>query len=218
MRLTPVEVPEDIRSGGVRVWRADLDCPPVGLGALAGTLSGDERARAGRFHQARDRDRFVAARGLLRVLLGDALGCPPHGLRFRYNPYGKPALATDGDGARLGFNLSHSGGAALFALAWGRAVGVDIERIRPQFAAESLAERFLSPAEAAALRSLPPARRPDAFTQAWVRREAYGKALGAGLSLPAPSPNHRRWTCLDLPVGPEHRAALVVSAKQENGA
>ena len=185
------------------------------MDALARMLSEDEHARAGRFHRQRDRDRSVAARGLLRVLLGDALGRPPSSLRFRYNPYGKPALATDGGGARLGFNLSHSDGAALFALAPAREVGVDIERVRLDIAAESLAARFLPAPEAAALRSLPPALRPAAFTQAWVRREAYAKALGTGLSSPPPSPADTRWTCLDLEAGPDHRAALVVSAKQE---
>ena len=217
MHLTPIEVPDGVQTEGVQVWRADLDRPPVGREVLARTLSEDERARAARFHRPRDRDRFIAARGLLRVLLGNALGCPPQALRFRYNLYGKPALAADSDGARLGFNLSHSDGAALFALAWSRDAGVDIECIRPQCAAESLAERYLPASQAAALRSLPPARRPAAFAQAWVRREAHLKALGTGFSASSLPPDHRRWTCLDLYVGPGYRAALVVSAKQENG-
>lgn len=206
--VTPVEVQERVQAEGVQVWRADLDHPPLGLDALARTLSEDERARAGRFHRPRDRDRFVAARGLLRVLLGAALGCPPPSLRFRYNTYGKPALAFDS--LRLGFNLSHSDGAALFALAWGREAGVDIERVPLGVDVETLAERFLSAEEAAALRSLPPAGRPDAFAQAWVRCEAYAKALGMGLSSSSPPPEHDRWTCLDLQAGPEYRAALVV--------
>jgi len=207
MRLTPIRVQVE----GVQVWRADLDHPPLEVNALAQTLSGDERTRAGRFHRQRDRGRFVAARGLLRVLLGDALSCPPSSLRFRYNAHGKPALAP-GD-ALLGFNLSHSDGAALFALAWGREVGVDIERVHPQLAAVSLAERYLPADEAAALLSLPPACRSTAFTQAWVRHEAFTKALGMGFFSPPPSSADPQWTCLDLEAGPDYRAALVMSAR-----
>jgi len=214
MRLTPIKG-EKGQAEGVQVWRADLDHPPVGIDVLARTLSGDEHVRANRFHRPRDRDRFVAARGLLRGLLGDILGCLPSSLCFHYNTHGKPAL--EGDGARLGFNLSHSEGIALFALVWGREVGVDIERVQAGVDLETLAQRYLPAQEAAALRALPPVRRPDAFTQAWVRHEAYLKALGLGFSSPTPPPEQDRWVCLDLQVGPEYRAALVVSAKQEHG-
>jgi len=212
MHLTPlevqIEVQIEVQTEGVHVWRADLDEPPVERETLARTLSEDERARAGRFHRPRDRNHFVAGRGLLRVLLGDALGCPPSSLRFRYNACGKPALAA-GD-THLGFNLSHSDGTALFALAWGREVGVDIERVRPEIPAASLAERFLPADAAAALLSLSPAHRPEAFTQAWVRREAYLKALGTGFSSATMPPEQDQWTHKDIGVGPEYRAALVV--------
>lgn len=210
MRLTPIEIQDKVPAEDVQVWRADLDQPPVEMDVLARTLSEDERTRANRFHRPRDRDRFVAARGLLRVLLGDTLGCPPSSLCFHYNACGKPALGRDG--ARLDFNLSHSDGTALFALVWGCEVGVDIERVRPEFAAESLAGRYLPPAQAAALAALPPARRPDAFTQAWVRQEAYLKALGTGFSSAIIPPAHGRWTCHDLEVGTGYHAALVVEA------
>lgn len=166
----------------------------------------DECARAGRFHRARDRDRFVAGRGLLRVLLGDALGLPPSSLRFWYGAHGKPAL----EGTPLAFNLSHSGGEALFALSWGRAVGVDIERVWPDIAAGSLAARWLPAGEAARLSSLPPDRRADAFTRAWVRQEAYVKALGVGLAAEAARVAGGDWECHDVEAGAGHRGAVVV--------
>jgi len=176
------------------------------MGALARTLSPDECARAGRFRRARDRDRFIAGRGLLRVLLGDVLGRSPSSLRFHYNAHGKPAL----EGTTLAFNLSHSDGAALFALAWGRAVGVDIERIRPDITPEALAGRYLSAGEAARLSALPPESRAEAFTRAWVRQEAYLKALGVGLAAAAGPAAVGNWECHDLEVGAGYRAALVL--------
>ncbi len=206
MRLTPVEV----LTPGIGVWRADLDLPPGERDALALSLSSDERARAARFHRPLDADRFEAARGLLRGLLGEALGCPPASLRFHYTEHGKPFL--EGDGAALGFNLSHCGGVALFALAWDRTVGIDIERVCPDLAAVSLAGRYLPAGEAARLSSLPPADRPAAFTRAWVRHEAFLKALGVGLSSAATPTADARWTCHDLDVGAGYRAALVGQA------
>lgn len=212
MLLTPIEVPPDgVRSGRVQVWRADLDHPPVEMDTLERTLSGDERARAGRFHRPCDRNRSVAARGLLRFLLGDALGCLPSDVRFRYNAHGKPALASSH--ARLGFNLSHSAGVALFALAWDREVGVDIERVPAAIDVGTLTrlEQYMPADEAVALLSLPLSSLPLAFCRAWVRGEAYCKALGTGFP-DAPLPQGQtQWACLDLDVGPEYRAALVLS-------
>jgi 4'-phosphopantetheinyl transferase len=45
-----------------------------------------------------------------------------------------------------------------------------------------MAERFFTPAEAAALRSLPADRSSEAFFHIWTRKEAFLKALGLGLS------------------------------------
>ena len=201
-RLKPISVGAD----GVQVWQADLDRPPQEVDALARTLSTGERARAGRFHRARDRDHFIAGHGLLRILLGDALGRSLSSLRFHYNAHGKPTL----EGTPLAFSLSHSEGAALFALAWGRAVGVDIERVRLDIAAEALAERYLPAGESARLSALPPESRADAFTQAWVRHEAYLKALGVGLAAAATPMTVENWGCYDLEVGTGYRGALVV--------
>jgi 4'-phosphopantetheinyl transferase len=86
------------------------------------------------------------------------------------------------DGARVGFNLSHSGDAVLYALASEREVGVDIELIRPELAYSRLAERFFTPREAAALEVLPAARRLEAFYVYWVLKEAVVKLAGDGLA------------------------------------
>ena len=55
--------------GMVHVWRASLDVSEDRLRDLACTLAPDELDRAGRLRFARDRRRFIAARGMLRVLL-----------------------------------------------------------------------------------------------------------------------------------------------------
>ncbi|HLW65990.1 MAG TPA: 4'-phosphopantetheinyl transferase superfamily protein, partial [Gemmataceae bacterium] len=66
----------------------------------------------------------------------------------------------------------------------GRAIGVDIEQIRPDFATDEIAKRFFSEREWQALRALPTVERTAAFFRCWTRKEAFIKAIGEGLSFP----------------------------------
>lgn len=188
----------------ITVVYAALDVPEARLATLSRHLSEDERARASRFAFARDRLRFVTARGLLRELLGATLGEPPAALRFRYGKRGKPSL----DGHDLRFNLSHSYGRAAYVLSPTREVGIDLERIRPVERAERIAERLFSAHERDALRGLDAKAREHAFFKAWTRREAYGKATGAGLA--ADAAGQADWTTRTLEPAPGFVAALAV--------
>lgn len=187
----------------VHVWGARLDAPPAVVRRLLLTLAPDERGRAGRFHFKRDGDRFVVARGLLRAVLGGYLNVGPEALRFEYGARGKPSLAAEHDADGLRFNLSHSGGVALFAVARGREVGVDVERVSPRVECENIAGRFFSPREVAGLLALPPPRREAAFFDCWTRKEAYIKARGEGLSLPLDA--------FDVSLAPGEPAALLAN-------
>ena len=82
------------------------------------------------------------------------------------------------------FNLAHCEGTAVLAVSGGGRVGVDVERLRPGFADEAVAERFFAPGEIARLRRLAPEERARAFFACWTRKEAVLKALGGGLWLP----------------------------------
>ncbi len=55
----------------VHLWRADLGLEAAYLRRLERNLSADERGRASRFRFARDRDRFVGARGFLATVPKD---------------------------------------------------------------------------------------------------------------------------------------------------
>jgi phosphopantetheine--protein transferase-like protein len=87
------------------------------------------------------------------------------------------------DGAGLDFNVSHSGDLALCAVTRARAVGVDVEAIRPGFATGEVARRFFAPAEVTAFEALPPGERVEAFFACWTCKEAYIKVRGAGIAL-----------------------------------
>jgi 4'-phosphopantetheinyl transferase len=160
-----------------------LAIPDAEQAERAAVLAPDERARASRFHFERDRRRWTAARGAVRAVLAGYADVPAASLTFRVGQHGKPAL--DGPAGRTGldFNVSHSGDLALCAVTRGRAVGVDVEAVRPDFATGEVARRFFAPAEVAALEALLPRERVEAFFACWTRKEAYIKARGIGIAL-----------------------------------
>jgi len=170
--------------GEMHVWFASLRVSAESLKELDGSLSPGERARAARFRDPRDRDRFVAAHGIAREILGGCTGMEPRGLRFETDNAGKPALDRASGGEWLSFSMSHSGTAALYGVARERNVGVDLERIDRNLVDESVSKRLLSPAERAAVDALPPAARVDALLRFWTLKEAYLKARGSGLAIP----------------------------------
>ena len=200
-REAPPRGPLTLDGATVHVWQARLDQFAEQQDRLLGLLSADERERAERFHFARDRSHFIVARGLLRTLLGRYLDSPPGRLSFSYGPYGKPTLSGEDDGRALRFNVSHSHGVALYAVARGRAVGVDVEYVRDNMVGESIAERFFSAREVAALRALPAEVQPLAFFNCWTRKEAFIKARGEGLSFPLDQ--------FEVSLNPKEPAALV---------
>jgi 4'-phosphopantetheinyl transferase len=171
----------------IHVWRASLDFGGNLLRQMETSLAPDELARANRFHFQRDRNSFVATRGVLRDLLGRYLDRSPAELEFDYSPRGKPCLRATPLGRSVPFNVSHSHGLALLAFAPGRHVGVDVELIRRDFACEEIAKRYFSPQEVAELDALPPSSRAEGFFLCWTRKEAYVKARGEGLHIPLDS-------------------------------
>ena len=172
-------------AGEVVLICAPLDLAAEELARLRATFSPHEEARARKF-APQFRDRWVAGRGLLRRLLGDATGVDPAALRFSYGVHGKPALDPQSapalPGGALSFNVSHSGGLGLYALARGLEVGVDVEQLRPR-KTDQVADRFFHPRESARLRAITDEQeRRAAFFALWCCKEAFIKATGKGLS------------------------------------
>jgi len=111
-------------------------------------------------------------------LLAAYLGCAPDAVNVALGEHGKPFLA----GARaFEFNVSHSGGALLVAIARGQELGVDIETQRRRRPVLELANRFFAADEALALASLEESRQQMAFLRLWSCKEAVVKALGIGI-------------------------------------
>ena len=173
---TPVRWPR-LRDDEIHVWCVELD-EAADAAALAACLSAGERGRAGGLPSSAHRRRFVAARATLRQLLGRYLGQEPGAVVFAHGAHGKPFLPQGG----LHFNVSHTQGLALYAIASAREVGVDVEWMRPQVAHERIAARFFALEEREMLAQVPAEERRVAFYHIWTRKEAYLKARGDGLA------------------------------------
>jgi 4'-phosphopantetheinyl transferase len=215
----------------VHVRIASLDHRQSELRFFESILAQDEMERASRFHFHKDRERFVAGRGLLRMILSPYVGVSPGEIIFTYGSRGKPGLARQESRPSIEFNLAHSGGTAMYAITRDRPVGVDIESMKHDLSFESVAEHFFSSVEVAALRSLPEDMQRTAFFKCWTRKEAYIKALGDGLSCPLSdfdvsltpgeparlldvkwaSEEASRWCMKDIESVPGCAAALVVA-------
>ena len=167
-----------LQPGEIHLWRVLLDDPARLEGARA-VLSKEETTKAERFVFDSDRDRYIASHGALRMVLARYIAVEPAALEFRTGPNGKPTLVQIFTDVR--FNLSHSGDLALIAVARGREVGVDVERVQEDIFFEQIVEHYFEPAEAWDLRVTPPNERALRFFDLWTKKEACLKAEGTGL-------------------------------------
>jgi 4'-phosphopantetheinyl transferase len=184
----------------IHIWKANLNDARTHLQELFALLAPDEQAKAARFHFEKDRSHYGAARGLLRLILSSYLSEDPKKLQFTYNSYGKPALNSDLH-EPLQFNVSHSHGLALYAVARYCNVGIDLEYMRTDFGWRQIVEQYFSAQELRTLTQLPEAQQCRAFFDGWTRKEAYIKAKGQGLSIPLNQ--------FDVSLSPTEPAALL---------
>lgn len=207
----------------------DAVAPDV-LARLEARLTDDEARRRSRLVRASDRATFTVSRALVRETLSVHGAEAPGAWRFVTNRHGCPAV-EDGQGGDpwLYFNLSHTTGLAVVAVARGHRVGVDVERV-DRVVTHDIADRHFAVSEAAALRARPASERPRTFFEYWTLKEAYIKARGMGLAIPlgdfafALRPPHpptiafvdgfdddaARWQFWQTWATPRHRVSLAI--------
>ncbi len=204
----------------ITVWSARLDKPSQQVERYLTLLSLEERTRAERYRLVQHRQRFIAARGQLRLLLSQYIEQPPETITIDYNEHGKPYLVD----SRLQFNLAHVNDEMLCAFTWDYTVGIDIEDTRREVEIMTVARLFFAADEVIQLEAQSPDTQRLAFFDLWTRKESYLKARGTGLkfdrhstSVPAGgksflSPDGTHWSILSFSHAPHMRAALVTSA------
>lgn len=174
--------PIAIEDRTIHIWGFSLDGSLFCVEQCRLWLSEDERGRAARFIRQEDQLRFILAHGGLRAVLARYTGFDPSTLTFQPGSAGKPVL-LDGRASQLPlrFNLSHSHGRMLIAVAGEQDVGVDLEQVRDRVEVAKLAKRFFAPAERDRVISLSGPEQAQEFFRYWVAKEAVLKGQAVGL-------------------------------------
>ena len=194
---------DSIENDEVCIISIPLEHTDIHKSELLECLNDEERGRADRFRVEKPRNQFVITRGFLRKALGRLTGVAPKQVSFGYSGIGKPFLLGQGD--QLQFNVSHTDGLALIAIAR-QVIGVDLEKVRSIENMDGLIVRFFSEVEQACYLSLDSTKRPAGFFRGWTSKEAVIKAAGLSVS------------CLDafdVEINPDRPAKLLEARKPE---
>ena len=168
---------------GIAVYHVDLAPHPRREREAVRWLDGGERERCGRFLVERPRREYRLCRAALRALLCGRLGCANDALAFAAAEHGKPFALVDGAPATVSFNVSHSGGHGLIAVAdWG-SVGVDVEERVIRHDIDGVLRTAFAPDEQGDLAAASGSGKAELFFRMWTMKEALIKALGSGFSL-----------------------------------
>jgi 4'-phosphopantetheinyl transferase len=226
--------PED---NAVHVWLAfeTLLDVPGNTERFTALMSEDERVRDQRFLVEPARRLHRLARGLQREVLSSYLpGTTPRDLRFVSGDSGRPELAPPFDASGLVFNLAHTRGLVVLAVARAAALGVDVEIYDKKVPLE-VARRFFSPVEVSGLEALPADAQPRRFLRLWTLKESYLKAVGTGIAGGLDSmtfriddagacafergddPEAARWSFSQFDVGDRHVLAFARLPGRESG-
>jgi len=142
-------------------------------------LSSGEKERASRFVQLVDQQRFIAGRGLLRLVAGQLTQTPPGQIDWQTGPFGKPELVHPvASQVDWQMNVSHAG--EWVVLAVGHVpVGIDVEWVNPNWAYQDLIPIMFDADDQACLAASADPR--TLFYAFWTRKESLLKATGEGL-------------------------------------
>mgnify|MGYP000063991965 CR=1 FL=1 len=220
--------------GQVDVWLVASDA--IDADQLRGyetLMDAKERERWQRFLMPKSRLIHLVARALLRTTLSRYADVEPTHWRFEANDYGRPSIAAPEIDRDLRFNLSHTDGLVVLAIAEGCEIGIDVETLDRQFDTAQIAPTVFEASELNAFQSAPEHQRCDLFFAFWTLKEAYIKARGMGASLPLDgfafdlSPAHprisfndrcpddaSRWQFRRFNATPEHVIAVAVEAPE----
>ncbi len=194
----------------VHVWRIALNQAPERVHSISLVLSEDEKCRAARIRGDKNSREYTFARALLRILLSQYINVDPSQLQFSYSKHGKPELADAFEGGLLQFNVSHSDGVVVYAVTRGRAVGIDIERVRESFDYQEIERQFFKKNEPSDFQSMS----AHAFFRRWTRSEALAKAMGKGLDQFSMAVEEKKgWTVMELDPIPGFVTAVAVEGE-----
>lgn len=156
---------------------------------LQSILETEEQVRANRYYLAKDRNRFVICRGVLKLLLSRFTGLRPKAVVLQKSDFQKPFLSS---GFEIKFNVSHTDTYGLIAIGETE-LGIDLEFMDENYGFETILPRVFNKADLKRIdNDANPLRK--LFTY-WTRKEAFVKAIGKGIDdsiieIPVHNGNH----------------------------
>ncbi len=181
-RILRTRIP--LSPNAVHVWRLALSGITPLEKELRAVLSIDELSRSEKFHFPELRERFIAGRAVLRMILGDYCDSAPEDLCFGYSSYQKPRIESNGRLSQtVEFNLSHSGDVIQIAIAADGPLGIDVEDPAREFDVDRMVAECLSDQETRSQSGLSAAQWRKEFIRYWVHKEAFLKCVGTGFSV-----------------------------------
>lgn len=167
--------------GKIGVWLVKWRCinAPVNESVkrrILCALDRHEKEKSERFIREEDRYRNLFSRGIVKLIGAHFAEVPVHEINISAKENGKPYF--EGAAENLKFNISHSGEYILIAFAKGREIGADIEEHDSDIDFEGLSGFFTEEEKERIMKS----GDYKEFYDIWVRKEAFVKYTGEGLS------------------------------------
>jgi 4'-phosphopantetheinyl transferase len=168
----------------VHLWlsRPEEATDPGLLRSYRSLLSPDEQQRYRRFVFDTDRHHYLVAHVLLRRVLSAYVDVDPSAWQFYRRRHGRPEIAGPVITPSLRFNLTHTDGLVGCVVTRGVDCGVDVEKLSARGNPMAIAEKVFAAAERQVLKGLRGQEFLQRFFSYWTLREAYCKALGAGIA------------------------------------
>ncbi|TKC09405.1 4'-phosphopantetheinyl transferase family protein [Pedobacter frigoris] len=165
----------ELESNQIHVFDIRISMYLQRLDEFISLLSPDEIARANRYFQQKDRERFRISRGMQRIILGKYLNLPACSLQFKLDNHKKPFLLNDT--SEIYYNLSHAADVILLVISTAP-IGVDVEYINPDFPYQEVIKDHFTQEEISHINEMNSSER---FFKLWTRKEAFLKATGQGI-------------------------------------
>jgi len=132
---------------------------------------------------------YLAGRFYLFTLLGAYQKCKPSEIKLSYSRLNKPYIDNKNktgfqDSLEFNFTDTNIDGQsyALYAFSWNHQVGVDLEALERSADFTKIARRRFTPQELNYVTNASGELDPHKCLSIWTRKEAYGKATGAGIN------------------------------------
>ncbi|MEO6522691.1 MAG: 4'-phosphopantetheinyl transferase superfamily protein [Mucilaginibacter sp.] len=206
------------------IWQINIPSNLKHINAISNLLTADEHERANRYYREKDKQRFILARAILRLLLARYLNRDAKQLIFEIGENKKPHVKGD---TNLHYNVSHSGDYILIAISDSE-VGVDVEQPDLNMHYEDIMDISYSKPEADFVKAS--ANPLQTFYLLWTRKEALLKATAKGIDdalkhIPGIDGTHntlhstigseKDWIVQSFPIDNQHIGSIA-SAYSEN--